>query len=487
MSTPASKNTIQVASITDRGLSEKRPLNEDSLLADTERAIFAVADGVGGAEAGEVASQTAVEVLNEAFRHRLGDGEDVEDLMELAIQRANSSIHQMSKEHPRFSMMATTIVALHLEGKRATIGHVGDSRLYRITPDGQLHRETKDHSIVEEEVLAGRMTPEQAANHPSKNVISRALGAEESVEVDMKTIEVEEGTTFFLCSDGITRHISDKELRGLLVSSQDLQAVCVELKERCYDRGAEDNLTAVIVQIGTPSYDAAAVGEEPTVATARPAAPPTQPLTPPPATTPLTPPSRIAFPGPDISKAEVSLKTPEAGTSKKGGRPVLRFLVFLLFIAVAGGAFYGGMRYQTMLTASVQPVPVVESSSTAEAARAAARDALDRDPRKWLEDNKEVIAHAADSKDPEFLYLYGRALMLTGEHQKAIQAFEQALNNLRVESKGKLPLDVELRLASASAALKSKSKSPSPEALMAEQKAMSTLDELLNLKNEGGR
>ena len=485
MSTPASTNKIHVASISDRGLSEKRPLNEDSFLADTERAIFAVADGVGGAEAGEVASQTAVEVLNEAFRHRLGDGDDIEDLMELAIQRANSSIHQMSKEHPRFSMMATTIVALHLDGPRATIGHVGDSRLYRISSDGQLHRETKDHSIVEEEVRAGRMTPEQAANHPSKNVISRALGAEESVEVDMKTIEVEEGTTFFLCSDGITRHISDKELRGLLVSSQDLKAVCVELKERCYDRGAEDNLTAVIVQIGTPSYDAATVGEEATMATARLAPPPTQPLAPPPpATTPLTPPSRIAFPGPGTSNVEVPVKASEAVTSKKGGRPVLRFLVFLLFIAVAGGAFYGGMRYQTMQTASVQPVPVVESSSTAEAARAAARDAVDRDPRKWLEDNKEAIANAADSKDPEFLYLYGRSLMLTGEHQKAIQAFEQALKNLPVESKGKLPLDVELRLASASAALKSKAKSPSADALMAEQKAMSTLDELLSLKSQ---
>src|SRR2546428_12142327 len=201
MSASTPTNKIQVASVTDRGLSEKRPLNEDSFLADPERGIFAVADGVGGAEAGEVAFQTAVEVLDEAFRHRVSDGEDVEDLMELAIQRANSSIHQMAAEHPRFSMMATTIVSLHIEGNRATIGHVGDSRLYRISPDGGLHRETRDHSVVEEEVRAGRMTPEQALNHPSKNVISRALGAEDSVEVDMKTIEVADGTTFLLCSD----------------------------------------------------------------------------------------------------------------------------------------------------------------------------------------------------------------------------------------------------------------------------------------------
>src|SRR5437867_4373058 len=204
MSTPSPANKIQVASVSDRGLSEKRPMNEDSFVTDTEHRIFAVADGVGGAEAGEVASQTAIDVLQEAFRHQLGDGDDVEDLMELAIQRANASIHQMASEHPRFSMMATTIVALHIDGLKATFGHVGDSRLYRLTPDGSLQRETEDHSIVEEEVRAGRMTAEQAANHPSKNVISRALGAEASVEVDMKTIEIAEGTSFLLCSDGIT-------------------------------------------------------------------------------------------------------------------------------------------------------------------------------------------------------------------------------------------------------------------------------------------
>src|ERR1044071_7889539 len=240
---------VQSAALTDRGLNERRPLNEDSLLHDQQRSIFAVADGVGGAEAGEVASQTAIEVLDEAFRHQV-DGADVEDLMELSIQRANASIYQMAQENARFSMMATTIVALHLKDNIATFGHVGDSRLYRLTPDGQLHRETEDHSIVEEEVRAGRMTPEQAANHPSKNVISRALGAEQGVEVDMKTMEVEEGTEFLLCTDGITRHISDNELRQLMVVSNNLDELCDELKRRCYERGAEDNLTVIAVRVG---------------------------------------------------------------------------------------------------------------------------------------------------------------------------------------------------------------------------------------------
>ena len=113
--------------------------------------------------------------------------------------------------------MATTLVALHVAGNIATIGHVGDSRLYRVDGNGSLFRETQDHSIVEEEVRAGRMTAEQAANHPSRNVISRALGAEPTVEIDMKTIMFEPNTAFLLCSDGITRHINDFEIRELLI------------------------------------------------------------------------------------------------------------------------------------------------------------------------------------------------------------------------------------------------------------------------------
>src|SRR5437763_1139963 len=298
MSTPSPANEVQVGSISDRGLSDKRPLNEDSYLADPARGIFVVADGVGGADAGEIASQTAVDVLNDAFRQKITDGEDVEDLMELAIQRANSSIHQMALDNPRFSIMATTVVALHLEGNRATSGHVGDSRLYRVTPDGKLHRETEDHSIVEEEVRAGRMTPEQAANHPSKNVISRALGAEDSVEADMKTIEVEDGSAFLLCTDGITRHLPDNELRDLLTSDATPAQLCEEMKRRCYERGAEDNLTAVIVQVGTPTFARHAIDDEPTVSFE--SAPPV-PATVPVAADqgiPLTPPSRIAFPAP---------------------------------------------------------------------------------------------------------------------------------------------------------------------------------------------
>ena len=256
------------AAITDRGLSQKRPVNEDSYLELIDRGLFSVADGVGGAQAGDVASQMAMEVLFEAFSHPQ-NGVDTEELMEMAIQRANQSIFHTARELPQLDMMATTIVALHIENNIATIGHVGDSRLYRLDARGNLFRETQDHSVVEEEVRAGRMTAEQAANHPSRNVISRALGAEETVEVDMKTIMIEPGTSFLLCSDGVTRHIEDGEIREILLENEFPNDACSEIKNLCYGRGAEDNLTAVIVKIPASEESSLQTDDELTIAAPR--------------------------------------------------------------------------------------------------------------------------------------------------------------------------------------------------------------------------
>jgi protein phosphatase len=267
--------SVTSAAITDRGLSEKRSQNEDSYLEMRQCGIFAVADGVGGAQAGEVASQMAVEILGEAFTN-LQPGADAETTMRAAMSQANAAIFQMAYELPQLSSMATTIAALHLNGNIATVGHVGDSRVYRVDCDGKITRETDDHSVVAEEVRAGRMTEEQADNHPSKNIISRALGAESVVEPDLKTILVEAGTTFLVCSDGITRHVNDNEIKGVLTFGGSPDDVCQFLKKLCYERGAEDNLTAVIVRVGDTQArtDDLPVlqldGEEPTVASARP-------------------------------------------------------------------------------------------------------------------------------------------------------------------------------------------------------------------------
>jgi len=433
--------TFQVhsAALTDRGLNERRPLNEDALLHDQGRSIFAVADGVGGAEAGEVASQTAIEVLDEAFRHQV-DGADVEDLMELAIQRANASIHQMAQEHAKFSMMATTIVALHLKGNVATFGHVGDSRLYRLTPDGQLHRETEDHSIVEEEVRAGRMTPEQAANHPSKNVISRALGAEQAVEVDMKTIEVEDGTEFLLCTDGITRHVSDNELRQLMVISNTLDDLCNELKRRCYERGAEDNLTVIVVRVGEHLKAGERLADlEPTIT------PETEPVyavqsngSEPENT--FVPASRIAFPAPATVVTEpLNVAAPVAA---KGGSGVGRLFGVLVVLLLIGGAFYAGARYKEripFLATKAQTTPVAAPTSTPVPEEPfvkfeRARRQVDQDPRAWLANDikKELLASNVqsplDSPNADFLYLYGRANLLTGNTDEASKAFDAAIS-----------------------------------------------------------
>lgn len=491
MSKNAETLTVQAAALSDRGLNERRPLNEDSFLADHERSIFAVADGVGGAEAGEVASQTAIEVLDEAFRHQTA-GTDVEDLMELAIQRANSSIHQMAQEHVRFSMMATTIVALHVTGNVATFGHVGDSRLYRLTPDGHLHRETEDHSIVEEEVRAGRMTPEQAAHHPSKNVISRALGAEEGVEVDMKTMEVEDGTEFLLCTDGITRHVSDAELRQLLILNDDLKSVCAELKERCYDRGAEDNLTVVVVRVGKRIQAHERLEDlEPTIT------PDTQPvfavqqdgnqtmLGAKPAAT-FVPASRIAFPGPVtesepvVTQEKLNVADPRETKSGSAAGKALGALFVLLLIA---GAFYAGARFKERIpflateTKAVAP-PVVTPKPVEEpfVQFERARREVDRDPRAWLasEPPKELVAagvqNPLDSPNPEFLYLYGRANLLTGNTDEAWSAFEAAIGKVDAASPGQNPLvKKEATLGLAAVSLKT---------FRSRQKALSHYDEL---------
>ena len=434
---------IQSSALSDRGLNERRPLNEDAFLHDRERSIFAVADGVGGAEAGEVASQTAIEVLDEAFRHQV-DTTDVEDLMELAIQRANASIHQMAQEHVKFSMMATTIVALHVKGNVATFGHVGDSRLYRLSPDGKLHRETEDHSIVEEEVRAGRMTPEQAANHPSKNVISRALGAEQAVDVDMKTMEVEEGTEFLLCTDGITRHISDNEIRQLMVVTNSADDLCNELKQRCYERGAEDNLTVVVVRVGEHLRSDERLDDlEPTIT------PETQPVY---ATqsgngsaaeSTFVPASRIAFPAsphadPPATRETLNVAAPE-GTRNGGGARVLVLVVVLLLI---GAAFYAGARFKEripFLASKTQPVQTAAAPVNAAPPEEPfvqferTRRQVDKDPRAWLATDigKELLNSGVqgplDSPNAEFLYLYGRANLLSGNTDEASKAFDAAI------------------------------------------------------------
>jgi serine/threonine protein phosphatase PrpC len=448
---------IETAAVSDRGLNERRPLNEDSMLNDPSLSIFAVADGVGGAEAGEVASQTAVEVLQEAFRqHQRGD--DIEDLMEIAIQRANDSIYKQAREDPRLQMMATTIVALHLEGRRATIGHVGDSRLYRLHPDGRLARETEDHSLVEEEVRAGRMTAQQAANHPSRNVISRALGAEPSVEVDMKTFEVDDGTLFLLCSDGITRHIPDEELSTLLRTTPDLEQLCGEMKRLCYERGAEDNLTAVLVRVGgaggarhddsdeeatiirerAPHEAAMArtLSDEPVAASVLLQRPFHDARGAPAAEIARAPSAASQYEKASAAENGTSKHSPEA---RRGGGAGRVLGVLLLLAAVGAAAFFAGRFYGAgreavtnrgvgFETPSATPAAVLAAPEDAAQRFERLRRAVDLSPAAEAERMAaEFGGQPLNSSDPEFLYLYGRAMLLIGRNEEAGAAFDRAI------------------------------------------------------------
>jgi protein phosphatase len=486
---------LEVAAVTDRGLSEKRPENEDSMLGEPALGVFAVADGVGGAQAGEVASQTAVEVLREAFVNQRA-GEDVEDLMEIAIQRANDSIYRMSREQPRFAMMATTIVALHLDGLRATVGHVGDSRLYRLAPDGRLSRETDDHSLVEEEMRAGRLTPEQAAHHPNRNVISRALGAEASVEVDTRTFDVEVGTIFLLCSDGITRHIPDEELSTVLRNARSLDAACEEMKRRCYERGAEDNLTAVLVRVGAEGGggrrapgDADDDDDEQTLVRERPdlgrartlsdASPPLlrRPFDSAGAAVATAVPAAAAAAGAKSRAPEsehASEKTPRGDNGspnvrapeRGAGRGMLAAGALLLTLGAVALAFYVGIIFErrelsrrfglgpdtpsSPAPAKTTPAPAADSTPAESAADRyeRLRRAVDLSP------STEAARMAADaqgrpleSTDPVFLYLYGRALLLTDRQPEAAAAFERAIQRAgenMTPANGELKIDARL-------------------------------------------
>ncbi len=449
------------ASVSDRGLSEKRPENEDSFIELPEQGIFAVADGVGGAQAGDVASQMAMEILAEAFvNEQEGDPEVV---LNLAITRANTAIFQMARDLPQLNSMATTIVALHLNGNIATIGHVGDSRLYRLDSNSRLLRETEDHSVVEEEVRAGRMTPEQALNHPSRNVISRALGAEETVNIDIKTIMFDAGSSFLLCSDGITRHIDDAEINQLLTSRSDPAEICAEMKELCYSRGAEDNLTAVIVRIPAVSTSAMPIAEaeEVTVATARSpfesvaAAEPGAIVADEPreessvesteyASSSVTIPAQETPVAVAEDRSFLSASEPQNSGSGIFGKALAGLALLLLGILVGYAA---GLMFKSEPEVVDTPAPVIQEAKSDNIVLTTfeeSRRLVDADPAGYIK------ANAASPDGPEDYFLMGRAFFLTGKNWEAKKSFEEAKNRLSqvdVVNAKTLPTEIAMALA----------------------------------------
>jgi PPM family protein phosphatase len=230
------------AAVTDRG--RKRPSNEDAFGFSVESGVYLVCDGMGGAAAGEVASTLAVD---EMLRLLANQDESGAVPVEEAICVANEAIFSRSQRNHKLSGMGTTLVGLLIEERRVKVVNVGDSRCYRLR-NRHLEQITVDHSLVEEQVLLGRMTRLEALRSPLRNVITRALGTQNHVTPDVFELEAEPGDLFLLCSDGLTRELSDAMIESLLRVDLPLDTLCAQLVEAAKKAGGNDNITCILVR-----------------------------------------------------------------------------------------------------------------------------------------------------------------------------------------------------------------------------------------------
>lgn len=234
--------------ITHRGV--VREENQDSFAVRTlsdQQLLAVVCDGMGGARAGNVASTMAVDTFMELFTQLWSDGQlTSEKILESAAAHANEAVHRRSATDEACFGMGTTMVAVLLDGKRAAILNEGDSRAYHITPDS-ITRVTRDHSLVEDLVLRGELTPDQARTHPHKNLITRALGAEPELHADLFVQDVNEGDFFVLCSDGLSNIVSDQEILYEVLHGGPEENCCQRLLDIAIKRGAPDNVTVALI------------------------------------------------------------------------------------------------------------------------------------------------------------------------------------------------------------------------------------------------
>jgi PPM family protein phosphatase len=244
---------------TDTG--RQRRANEDSHLARAP--LFVVADGMGGAQAGEVASRIAVE----SFQAGLGDTAAPESALAALAQQANARIHELSHSHAEQAGMGTTLTAVYVGEHEISIAHVGDSRAYRLR-DGALERLTEDHSLVDELLRQGRLTPEEALEHPQRSVITRALGPEGAVDVDTRSYSARDGDVYLLCSDGLTTMLAEDRLAELLLANATLRAAGEALIAAANEAGGRDNITVVLLRLEELDASAAPMTEEASAADA---------------------------------------------------------------------------------------------------------------------------------------------------------------------------------------------------------------------------
>ena len=307
----------QSAGLTDPGRVRRR--NEDAFVCTPP--LFAVADGMGGAQAGEIASRLAAAAFRDHLAHAPGDVDlDPEVRLRSVIQEANRRIYARAANDPKVSGMGTTVTAALLSGGRVAVGHVGDSRAYRVR-DGNLEQLTQDHSLVADLVRSGRLTPQEAEIHPQRSVITRALGTDAAVVVDSFSADAQPGDVFLLCSDGLTTMVGEDTLLETIAGTPDLDAAARSLVAAANARGGEDNVTVVLFALeeGEPGDEDTLSGLKLPLEEAAPQEAATAP-----AARGLPLPAR---PGPRVSRALLLVP-----------------LVLLLFAGVAGVALWGLSR-----------------------------------------------------------------------------------------------------------------------------------------------
>ncbi len=249
-------------------LGKVRTNNEDFFICDEESALFAVADGMGGHNAGEVASKQAVEILQKNIKNlENGPNKNVfgsvdkkiserANLLASSIRIANTVIYQSARSSPDKKGMGTTIAALSInkKEKKASYANVGDSRIYLFS-NGELRQLTEDHTVVAEQLKMGIITSEEAKVSQYQNMLSRALGTSETVDVDAADCPAEDGSIFLLCSDGLTRMVDDEKISEIISRNADEPAKTLkELIDTANENGGRDNITALIVRVESTGF-----------------------------------------------------------------------------------------------------------------------------------------------------------------------------------------------------------------------------------------
>ncbi|MDF2445804.1 MAG: protein phosphatase [Moraxellaceae bacterium] len=230
------------AGSTDTG--RQRDHNEDAYALAPELGIAVLADGMGGHNAGEVASEMAIGTTISILSQTQGLG--ARDRLETAIQAAHAGIREKAAISSRYHGMGTTVVAVLVDGDTLAVGHVGDSRLYRLRK-GELAALTRDHSLLQEFIDKGLYTPEEAREKVARNILTQALGLEESVRVDIGEFPLQAGDRYLLCSDGLYEMVSDSEIAALLGRRMPLADICTALTELANAKGGKDNITVVVI------------------------------------------------------------------------------------------------------------------------------------------------------------------------------------------------------------------------------------------------